>query len=64
MRDDHSGIPGGPTAPKAEEQQASEPHPGPRPAPAHEGPGGEVPRRHPDPTRYGDWVKDGRCIDF
>ncbi|NII09637.1 DUF1674 domain-containing protein [Oleiagrimonas sp. C23AA] len=18
----------------------------------------------PDPTRYGDWEKDGRCIDF
>ncbi len=18
----------------------------------------------PDPTRYGDWVKNGRCIDF
>jgi hypothetical protein len=21
-------------------------------------------RRGPDPTRYGDWEKDGRCIDF
>ncbi|HUD96723.1 MAG TPA: DUF1674 domain-containing protein [Woeseiaceae bacterium] len=20
--------------------------------------------RHPDPTRYGDWEKGGRCIDF
>ena len=19
---------------------------------------------HPDPTRYGDWEKNGRCIDF
>lgn len=19
---------------------------------------------HPDPTRYGDWEKKGRCIDF
>lgn len=19
---------------------------------------------HPDPTRYGDWEKSGRCIDF
>lgn len=23
----------------------------------------ERPER-PDPTRYGDWEKDGRCIDF
>jgi hypothetical protein len=21
-------------------------------------------RPGPDPTRYGDWEKDGRCIDF
>ncbi len=21
-------------------------------------------RQGPDPTRYGDWEKDGRCIDF
>ena len=21
-------------------------------------------RPHPDPTRYGDWEKNGRCIDF
>lgn len=21
-------------------------------------------REGPDPTRYGDWEKDGRCIDF
>ena len=21
-------------------------------------------RRGPDPTRYGDWEKGGRCIDF
>ncbi|MEE3291844.1 MAG: DUF1674 domain-containing protein [Pseudomonadota bacterium] len=19
---------------------------------------------HPDPTRFGDWEKNGRCIDF
>jgi len=29
----------------------------------------EAPREHggrggPDPTRYGDWEKNGRCIDF
>lgn len=21
-------------------------------------------RNGPEPTRYGDWEKDGRCIDF
>lgn len=21
-------------------------------------------RKKPDPTRYGDWEKNGRCIDF
>lgn len=26
---------------------------------------GTVPERQaPDPTRYGDWEKNGRCIDF
>ena len=23
-----------------------------------------APKKRPDPTRYGDWEKDGRCIDF
>ncbi len=34
------------------------------PAPAGEtaGEGGE--RKKPDPTRYGDWEINGRCIDF
>jgi len=31
-------------------------------------PPGKVPevggRGGPDPTRYGDWEKDGRCVDF
>ncbi|MCX7512396.1 DUF1674 domain-containing protein [Frateuria sp. STR12] len=27
--------------------------------------GGSAPERPaPDPTRYGDWEKNGRCIDF
>jgi hypothetical protein len=21
-------------------------------------------RKGPEPTRYGDWEKDGRCVDF
>ena len=24
----------------------------------------EAPTERPDPTRYGDWEKNGRCIDF
>lgn len=35
----------------------------------HESKAGQVPeiggrRDGPDPTRYGDWEKNGRCIDF
>jgi hypothetical protein len=30
--------------------------------------GGKAPeiggRKGPEPTRYGDWEKDGRCVDF
>ena len=44
----------------------------PAPAPASGGQGGpavEKSREHggpkgPEPTRYGDWEKNGRCIDF
>ena len=24
----------------------------------------EIGRKGPEPTRYGDWEKNGRCIDF
>ncbi len=24
----------------------------------------EPPKLHPDPTRYGDWERAGRCVDF
>lgn len=39
------------------------------PAPAAPAaPGDKVPevggRKGPEPTRYGDWEKDGRCVDF
>ena len=34
------------------------PTPAPKPAPEIGG------REGPDPTRYGDWEKNGRCIDF
>jgi hypothetical protein len=35
--------------------------PAPTPAPAPREIGG---RDGPEPTRYGDWEKNGRCIDF
>ncbi len=35
------------------------------PEPAPPAPPAEIGgRTGPDPTRYGDWEKDGRCIDF
>jgi len=46
-------------------------HPQPEPAPAAEATAAAtVPPREiggptgPEPTRYGDWEKAGRCIDF
>lgn len=42
--------------------------PGPAPAQAPVVPQPQAPetggRDGPDPTRYGDWEKNGRCIDF
>ncbi len=36
-----------------------------RPAPPENAAGGEPEKPgRPDPTRYGDWEIDGRCIDF
>jgi hypothetical protein len=42
------------------------PDPAPRPQPAQpEAKPKEIGgRKGPDPTRYGDWERDGRCIDF
>jgi hypothetical protein len=56
----------GHTPPSPEPAEATVPTPGPasqavfRPAPAAEIGG----RDGPEPTRYGDWEKNGRCIDF
>ena len=36
----------------------------PSPPPAQAGPKEIGGRKGPDPTRYGDWEKKGRCIDF
>ena len=50
--------------------QTPEPHPDASPAePPEQAEQGRVTkeiggREGPDPTRYGDWEKNGRCIDF
>ena len=44
--------------------QAAPPAKAPKPAPAQAGPKEIGGRKGPDPTRYGDWEKKGRCIDF
>lgn len=46
--------------------QTAEPAPAPAPAPAKKAPkapefGGP---EGPEPTRYGDWERNGRCVDF
>lgn len=52
--------------PRTSDVEQTEPAPaGEAPVPAKEAPreiGGR--KSGPDPTRYGDWEKNGRCIDF
>jgi hypothetical protein len=38
--------------------------PVPVPAPVQPETPGTAERAKPDPTRFGDWEKNGRCIDF
>ncbi|HUO82115.1 MAG TPA: DUF1674 domain-containing protein [Gammaproteobacteria bacterium] len=50
-------------------RKTDDPQTGPRPAGENNGDPGagerEIGGREgPDPTRYGDWEKAGRCIDF
>ncbi|MEO5335302.1 MAG: DUF1674 domain-containing protein [Magnetospirillum sp. WYHS-4] len=54
MTDDRKGAPAPPPLPEPPQPPAAEP------AKPREigGPKG------PEPTRYGDWEKNGRCIDF
>ncbi|GAB2516772.1 DUF1674 domain-containing protein [Lysobacter humi (ex Lee et al. 2017)] len=49
------------TPQESPENPTSEPVPA---APAHPLPREIGGRPGPEPTRYGDWEKDGRCIDF
>lgn len=53
MTDTASGTPGS----KSESANETRPETAPRERPTAEGDG-------LDPTRYGDWEKNGRCIDF
>ena len=56
----------GQSPPSPEPAEAVVPHPEPvlQPAPKPE-PAIEIGGRDgPEPTRYGDWEKNGRCIDF
>jgi hypothetical protein len=52
--------PGARTKPRSDGEAAAKRKPQ-RPAPAVEEIGG---REGPDPTRYGDYEKNGRCVDF
>lgn len=50
-----------PAAPAATETASTPSSPGEaKPGPPHEVGG----RAGPEPTRFGDWEKNGRCIDF
>jgi len=56
----------GPSGPKATAPgPAPKPEAGKAPAPQDQGGANAAPeKKKPDPTRYGDWEKNGRCIDF
>jgi len=46
---------------KAKVTETPKPSPSPAPTERSKEIGG---RKGPDPTRFGDWEKDGRCVDF
>jgi hypothetical protein len=49
----------------SEEKTKAEPPSKPALAPSSAQPVPEIGgRKGPDPTRYGDWEKNGRCVDF
>ena len=60
----------GQTPPSPEPAKATVPNPEPAPQPASKPEPAIEPaleiggRGGPEPTRYGDWEKNGRCIDF
>ncbi len=50
--------------PDSKREAESSDVPGPAGIPPDLAAGEEIPARPVDPTRYGDWEKNGRCIDF
>ncbi|HMM56233.1 MAG: DUF1674 domain-containing protein [Xanthomonadales bacterium PRO7] len=53
------------TEPQPDPPAAATPAQGPaKPMPVPERPAEIGGRDGPEPTRYGDWEKNGRCIDF
>ncbi|MDT8449225.1 MAG: DUF1674 domain-containing protein [Wenzhouxiangellaceae bacterium] len=57
------------TNPDSSRHDAAEPRPDSEEAAADRGDSAPAAReiggrKGPDPVRYGDWEKDGRCIDF
>jgi hypothetical protein len=60
MSDDTSKT----TAPNPSDRQSGEPGGAHSVSPAGTREKETGGRAGPDPTRYGDWEKDGRCIDF
>ncbi|NBC22598.1 MAG: DUF1674 domain-containing protein [Gammaproteobacteria bacterium] len=50
------------TAPETDDGAREEP--ADTPSPGDDAPKEIGGRQGPDPTRYGDWEKGGRCIDF
>lgn len=55
----------GHTTPEPSQETPEDPAPDATPAtPAQPQPREIGGRPGPEPTRYGDWEKDGRCIDF
>ena len=61
---DHKAPDGKGRRRKRQGRAAAPPPKAPKPAPAQAGPKEIGGRKGPDPTRYGDWEKKGRCIDF
>lgn len=62
LRKDAAGVaPGGPPEEEAVSDDATHAHCGTSPEPRPREIGG---REGPEPTRFGDWEKAGRCIDF
>jgi len=59
------GAPVAATAPDSQAKPQPEPNSPPSPAPEAAGQPGETGGpKGPEPTRYGDWERKGRCIDF